>query len=60
MLARLLFLSVQALFAASAQAYGSFPPYSPEEPALSLWLALGVLAFVFAARRQRFDIDERN
>jgi len=53
-------MSVLALFAASADAYGGFPPYTLEEPALSLWLALGVLAFIIAARRRRFDTDERS
>ena len=57
---RFLLMSVLALFAASADAYGGFPPYTPEEPALSLWLALGVLAFIHAARRRRYDSDERN
>ena len=58
--ARLFLISVLALFAASADAYGGFPPYTLEVPALSLWLAMGVLAFMIAARRRRFDTDERS
>lgn len=57
---RFLFLPALTLCAANAEAYGSLPPYVPEEPALSLWLVLGVLAFILAARRRRFDIDERS
>ncbi len=59
MLARLLFLSVLSLFAASAEASGNLLPYTPADPSFGLWLALGVLAFILAARRLRFDTDER-
>ena len=56
---RFFLLSVLLLFAASAEASGNLLPYTPADSYFGLWLVLGVLAFILAARRLRFDTDER-